>query len=218
MLRSARWIKIAGLAVFIFAIFIAFSHEYLLKKTGQFLVYEHSPQKADVIVVLNGRDTERSLAAVDLYNQGFANLIVIAHGSKQPGSEEFWKRVGRNFDRKKFFQKTVEAMGVPPHAFQMIGDGVTSTNDEAKVTKQFLIQNHYKSILLVTSKWHSRRAYLTFKTAFKDTKELKITVYPSQYDTFDPQRWWKKQSNIEIVLGEYLKLFLYLITFRISLF
>ena len=213
-----RSIKIAGLVVFIFAILIAFSHEYLLKKTGQFLVYEHSPQKADVIVVLNGRDTERSLAAVDLYNQGFANLIVIAHGSKQPGSEEFWKRVGRNFDRKKFFQKTVEAMGVPPHAFQMIGDGVTSTYDEAKVTKHFLTQNHYRSILLVTSKWHSRRAYLTFKTALKDIQGSRIMVYPSKYDAFDPQRWWKSQRDIEIVISEYLKLFLYLVTFRISLF
>jgi uncharacterized SAM-binding protein YcdF (DUF218 family) len=218
MPKSIRWIKIAGLVVFICAIFIVLSHEYLLKKTGQFLVYQHSPQKADMIVVLNGRDTERSLAAVDLYNQGFANLIVIAHGSKQPGSEEFWKKVGRDFDRKKFFQRAVEAMGIPPEALKMIGDGVTSTYDEAKVTKQFLIQNHYRSILLVTSKWHSRRAYLTFKTAFKDTKELKITVYPSKYDTFDPQRWWKNQSNIEIVMAEYLKLFFYLVTFRISLF
>jgi uncharacterized SAM-binding protein YcdF (DUF218 family) len=218
MPKSIRLIKIAGLVVLIVAILFAFSHEYLLKNIGQFLVYEQSPQKADVIAVLNGRDTERSLAAVDLYNQGFAKLIVIAHGSKQPGSEEFWKRVGRNFDRKKFFQKTVEVMGVPPHAFQMIGDGVTSTYDEAKVTKQFLIQNHYKSILLVTSKWHSRRAYLTFKTAFKDTKELKITVYPSKYDTFDPQGWWKNQSDIEIVMGEYFRLFFYLVTFRISLF
>jgi len=211
-----RWIKITGLVVFIFAIFLALSYENILKKIGQFLVYEQIPQKADVIVVLNGRDTERSLAAVDLYNQGYAKLIVIAQGSKQPGSEEFWKRVGRNFGRKKFIQEAVEAMGVSPQAFQMIGDGVTSTYDEAKVTKQFLIQNHYKSILLVTSKWHSRRAYFTFKTALKDIQESKVTIYPSKYDTFDPQTWWKKQSNVEIVMGEYVRLLFYLITFRIS--
>src|SRR4030042_1191436 len=105
MYRSARWIKIAGLVVFIFAIFLAFSHEYILKEIGQFLVYAQSPQKADVIVILNGRDTERSLAAVDLYNAGYADLIVIANGSKQPGSEEFRKRVGSNFGRKKFIQE-----------------------------------------------------------------------------------------------------------------
>ena len=218
MYRSARWIKIAGLVVLIFAVFIALSHEYLLKEIGQFLVYAQSPQKADVIVILNGRDTERSLAAVDLYNAGYADLIVIANGSKQPGSEEFRKRVGSNFGRKKFIQEAIEAMGVPAQAFQMIGDGVTSTYDEAKVTKQFLIQNHYRSILLVTSKWHSKRAYLTFKSALKDIQESKVTVYPSQYDIFDPQRWWNSQSDIEIVIGEYLRLFFYLVTFRISLY
>ena len=47
-------------------------------------------------MVLNGRDTERSLAVVDLYNKGYANLIVIARGPKQYGSDEFWKRVGKN--------------------------------------------------------------------------------------------------------------------------
>src|SRR4030042_3108386 len=91
MSRSARWIKIVGLVVFIFVIFIAFSHEYILKNIGQFLVYEQIPQKADVIVVLNGRDTERSLAAVDLYNQGYANLIVIAHGWNNREVKNFGK-------------------------------------------------------------------------------------------------------------------------------
>jgi uncharacterized SAM-binding protein YcdF (DUF218 family) len=218
MPRSLKWIKIAALTVSIVVIFLALSYDYLFNKIGQFLVYEQSPQKADVIVILNGRDTERSLAAVDLYNAEYADLIVIANGSKQPGSDEFRKRVGRNFGRKKFIQEAIAAMGVPAQAFQMIGDGVTSTYDEAKVTKQFLIQNHFRSILLVTSKWHSRRAYLTFKSSLKDIKESKIIVYPSKYDTFDPHSWWKNQSNIEIVMGEYLRLFFYIITFKIRIF
>src|SRR4030042_6095826 len=118
MPRSARWIKIAGVLIFILFIFVALKHEYLLKKIGHFLVYEQTPQKADVIVVLNGRDAERSLAAVDLYNSGYASLIVMAEVSNKPGTDEFRKRVKGNPERKIFFQWAIEAMGVPEPSFK----------------------------------------------------------------------------------------------------
>ena len=124
--------KILILLSIIFAIVLFLSYEYLLRQAGHFLVFEQEPQKADVIVVLNGRDAERCLAAVDLYNKGYANLIVLARGSKQPGCDEFWKRVGKDWNSKIFFQRAIEAMGVPENSFKLIGDGVTSTYDEAK--------------------------------------------------------------------------------------
>ena len=197
---------------------LSFSYESILRKIGHFLIYEQHPQKADVIVVLNGRDTERALAAVDLYNKGFANLIVLARGSQQPGCDEFWKRVGKDWNSKIFFQRAIEAMGVPQNAFKLIGDGVTSTYDEAKITREFVRENGYKSILLVTSKWHSKRAYLVFKSIFKNSDSIKIVIHPSRYDTFDPSVWWKNEAIREVVFGEYVRLAYYICTFRISIF
>jgi uncharacterized SAM-binding protein YcdF (DUF218 family) len=194
-----------------------FTYPYLLKKLGYFLIFEQNPQKADVIVVLNGRDTERSLAAVDLYNKGYSNLIVMSTGSKQPGSDEFWKRVGNNFNGKIFFQRAVEAMGVPESSFKFIGNGVTSTYDEAVATSEFLRKQGYKSILLVTSKWHSKRAYLTFRSVLKND-EIKIIMQPSRYDAFRPDAWWKNRNDAELVFDEYVRLIYYILTSRISLF
>ena len=220
MLKSERWIKIAGLVVLIVAIFIAFSHEYLLKKIGLFLVYAQSPQKADVIVVLNGRDCERSLAAVDLYNNGYSKLIVMAEIMKQPGTDEFRKRVKKNINRKMFFQWAIESMGVPEDSFKLIGDGISSTYDEALVTKKFMLDNNYKSILLVTSKWHSKRAFLTFQSVFNTDKNnnLKLVIYPSKYDTFNPDAWWKQSDGAELIFYEYVRLIYYVVTLRISPF
>jgi len=195
---------------------LLFFYPYLLDKLGCFLIYEQSPQKADLIVVLNGRDTERSLEAVDLYNQGYASLIIMASGAKQPGSEEFWRRVGSNFRGKIFFQSATEAMGVPENAIKLIGNGVTSTYDEALATKRFMSQNDYRSILLVTSKWHSRRAYLTFRSVLNRGNEIKITVVPSKYDSYNPGRWWTNEADAELIFYEYLRLVYYTITLRIS--
>jgi uncharacterized SAM-binding protein YcdF (DUF218 family) len=203
------------LLIFILIVIIL-SHQYLIKKIGYFLIYEQNPQKADVIVALNGGDTERSLAAVDLYNQGYAGLIIMAGLVKQPGSEEFWKRVGDNFNEKIFFQKAIEAMGIPEKSFQFIGNGVSSTYDEALATREFLKENGYKTILLVTSKWHSKRAYLTFRSALKDDG-IKIVIQPSKYDAFRPDGWWKNENDAELVFYEYIRLIYYILTSRISL-
>jgi uncharacterized SAM-binding protein YcdF (DUF218 family) len=109
-------------------------------------------------------------------------------------------------------------MGVPEDSFKLIGEGVTSTYDEAKVTKKFLRENGYKCILLVTSKWHSKRAYLTFKSAFKDNHKIKIISHPSKYDTFNPDAWWKNDNDTETVFREYVRLIYYIVMLRISLF
>lgn len=215
-MKSPRvFIKILFLLAVIF-LFLFFSYPYFLKKLGYFLICEQSPQKADVIVALNGRDVERSLAAVDLFQKGYANLIVLGRGGEQAGSEEFSKRVSSDFDRKIFFQRAIEAMGIPKNSFKLIGDGVTSTYDEALTTKQFLKESGYRSMLLVTSKWHSKRAYLTFKSVFKDDGAIRITIYPSKYDTFSPDTWWKNKNDAVLVFYEYVRLIYYFLSFRIS--
>ena len=169
-----------------------------------------------MIVVLNGRDTERSLAVVDLYKQGYANLIIMAKGGKQPGSDEFWKRVGDKFNEKIFFQKAIEAMGIPEYAFKLIGEGVTSTYDEAMATNAFLKKNSFKSVILVTSKWHSKRAYLTFRSVLDKRNEIKITVVPSRYDSFNPRGWWTNKADAELICYEYVRLIYYIVTLRIN--
>ena len=218
MKHSRFSVKLLIISALIVAILLLFTYPYLLKKIGFFLIFEQEPQKADVIVALNGGDAERSLAAADLYNQGFANLIVLSKGFEPGGNEELRKRMCNDLkNRKIFFQWAIEGMGVPKESFKLIGDGVTSTYDEAIVTKTFVKENGYKSILLVTSKSHSKRAYLTFQSVLnKKENEIKITIIPSSYDNFDPDSWWKKEEHAKLVFDEYVRLIYFVLAFRIS--
>jgi uncharacterized SAM-binding protein YcdF (DUF218 family) len=197
---------------------ISLTYETILRQIGNFLIFGQQPQKADVIVVLNGRDTERALAAADLYANGYANLIVLPCIVKQPGTDEFWKRVGEDFKTKIFFQRAIEALGVQESDFKMIGNGVTSTFDEAKVTREFIMEKGFDSIIVVTSKWHSKRTYYTFKSVFKNDDQITIAIYPTKYDTFNADNWWEKESQAEAVFREYVRLIYYAITLRISPF
>ena len=140
--------------VFIFAIALVFTNEYFLRQVGGFLVIKQAPRRADFIVILNGRPTERCLAAADLYKKKYADIIVMAMLEKQAGTDEFWRRVGKGFRRKAFSQRALEALDVPEKAIWFIGNGVGSTYDEAKATRTFIREHGGKSIILVTSKWH----------------------------------------------------------------
>jgi uncharacterized SAM-binding protein YcdF (DUF218 family) len=84
---------------------------------------------------------------------------------------------------------------------------VTSTWDEAQEVRSLVEQKGYKSVVLVTSKYHSRRASLIFQDALKG-KATVISV-PSPYDSSDPESWWKRDEDAKKVLMEYQKLLVY---------
>lgn len=210
---TKRWIILATLVLA--CVFIGFTYDYLLTQAGNFLIQqEKSLAPADIIVVLNGRDTERCLAAADLFNQGYAGIVGIVALEKQSGTDEFRKRVGSGWNSKVFAQRALEAMGVPETAFTWIGSGAGSTFEEARAVEAFAETKGYRSIIVVTSKWHSKRANWVFKSIFRN-KDIDIVTCASKYDTFDPAAWWKTEASLQLVIGEYAKFAYYLLTFRI---
>jgi uncharacterized SAM-binding protein YcdF (DUF218 family) len=48
---------------------------------GRFLVVQDEPQQSDIIVVLMGSGPDRMLGAVDLYQAGYADKIVMARNN-----------------------------------------------------------------------------------------------------------------------------------------
>jgi len=65
----------------------------------------------------------------------------------------------------------------------------------------------YTTVLLVTSKYHARRASLIFKDAL--TEEVTVISVPSPYDSSDPETWWKRNKDAQRVIMEYQKLLVY---------
>jgi uncharacterized SAM-binding protein YcdF (DUF218 family) len=208
-----RWLMIAALVVALAV--VGFNYEYLLTKAGNFLVVEEPVlTPSDMIVVLNGRDTERLLAAADLFHQGHAAVVGMVALEKQAGTDEFRKRVGPDWNSKVFAQRALEALGIPETAFTWIGNGAGSTFEEARAVEQFAKAKGYRSIIVVTSKWHSKRTRSVFASVFRH-EDVHIAVWPTKYDTFDPTAWWKSEGRVQLVIEEYVKLAYYVLTFRI---
>ncbi|MDD4592030.1 MAG: YdcF family protein [Parabacteroides sp.] len=173
---------------------------------GNALVEEQQPAKADIIVVLMGSGPDRVLCAVDLYKQNYAGKILMVE-NWQPGYERL-KSLGVSIPRDaKLAAMVGMQMGVPEEAFVILPGDARSTQDEARIIRDYLQENKViDSCLLVTSKYHSARAAGLFRWMLASLdRKVELRVCPTPYDDFNPAAWWRSREDAKRVVMEYAK-------------
>jgi len=204
------------LFLLLIGILLFWQYPRLLHGLGQLLVKEDRPEKADLIVALSGSLVDRTLTAIDLYQAGWSDKIFIFREEKPDGYDLLERRGIRLPEGRDLACEILLSSGVPKGAILTDEREVTSTYDEACVMRDFLKSHPLSKLILVTSKYHSRRAHLTFRSLL-NTPKIQIFSCPTPYDEFDPQRWWKQETIRERVFFEYEKLLAYLLQGRIRL-
>jgi len=191
-----------------FYVLLSYFHAPILIQLGKYLVVQHPLDKSDLIVCLAGGDVERGLASADLFMRGLAPRVFIAR-EPIPDGLEMLKQKGiaypESIDRTAMILKE---LGVPESAVIRSEQPVESTFEEAERVGAVLLDNKYRSLILVTSPTHSRRVWLTFRKAIPD-KEVRITVMPAPYSKFRAEDWWKTRRYVRKVIMEYQKMIYY---------
>ena len=176
----------------------------LLPAMGRFLVVGDPPEKADAIVVLAGSYPDRVLEAVDLYRRGLAPRIILC---REPDTAGFRRlaELGVTVPRPSDLNRAVaEQLGVPAGAIDVLEQAGDSTYSEARSVIDEALRRGYRSILLVTSKYHTRRAASIYRTLADD--HLRIIVVPASNDDFQSDRWWRDRISTRRLVIEYQKL------------
>jgi len=96
-------------------------------------------------------------------------------------------------------QQQAISLGLPEDVI-VLEDQSNSTLDNALFTKQILESQEIKSIILVTSAYHSRRAKRIFNDVFADNVE--ISVKPAQ-PINNPHAWLFYSDEAYVVGYEY---------------
>jgi uncharacterized SAM-binding protein YcdF (DUF218 family) len=173
---------------------------------AELLIVHASFAKADAIVVMSGSATfrERAQHAAALYNQGRAPKIVLTndHLKSSWSSEE-----QRN---PYYYERALDELrrsGVPQQSIAVIMVPITSTYDEAMLLKEYAEVNQLHSLLIVTSGYHSRRAFWTFRRIFQGS-ETSIGIDPAEpgIQTPSPATWWLHRAGWAMVPTEYVKM------------
>ena len=98
-------------------------------------------------------------------------------------------------------------LGVPQSAITIFNEA-NSTAEEADTLYEAATANHWSSVIIVTSKQHTRRARLVMKRRTAPIGLTVVTRY-SRYDQADTDRWWTNRSVLRFTLFETQRLFGY---------
>lgn len=198
--------------LFLLILFIAFvvafsmGYPYLLRGLGRYLIYETPLQRADAILVLSGgyATPARVLQAVDLYQQGYAKRIILTSEVKPDGYEHLVARGIQLPTSLDLSLIVLKHLGVPRKDVDIIDGEIDSTLSELCAVKAFLDGKGWRSLILVTHQWHSRRAF-NIMSLLTDRK-VQIFSRPTRHDDFQVEGWWKKRWYFKEVVFEYEKL------------
>jgi uncharacterized SAM-binding protein YcdF (DUF218 family) len=168
---------------------------------------------ADAIAVMAGSAAykERTQRAAELYTTGRARKIILTNDNQKSGwsTEE-----QRNIPYYELASRALRRQGVPESAIETLPDPVSGTYDESLLLREYAEAKGLSSLLVVTSAYHSRRAFWTMRQTFHDASiTIGIEPVPPGQQTPSPVTWWLHLSGWEMVAGEHLKMFYYLLSF-----
>ncbi len=175
---------------------------------GRLLVVSEPLEKSDAIVVLSGSVADRWLEAADLYLEGYAPRILLSPGRIDRAEEIARERGVRLMSGAEVQRYALEQLKIPGEAISVMPRSVDNTADEAAVTRGIAARNGWTRLIVVTSKYHTRRTRFAFCREFRGTP-VTIRVRASRYDEAAPENWWRGRGDIRDVLNEYEKLLLY---------
>jgi uncharacterized SAM-binding protein YcdF (DUF218 family) len=173
------------------------------------LIVEKPMDKADAILVLGGSATyiERTRKAAELYKMGIASRVLLTDDGERAGWSKTEQRNPHYFELAK---RSLTSHGVPEEAIRILPGEVTGTDWEARALSLEIETSGLKSVLLVTSAYHSRRALWTFER-FLAGKDVYIGIEhaPTGEQTPGPRFWWLSRKGWQMVAGEYVKSLVY---------
>jgi uncharacterized SAM-binding protein YcdF (DUF218 family) len=169
---------------------------------GRWLVVEDPLEPAHAIVVLSGRLPQRAMEAARLYRQNYSAEVWVSQPSSP--AEELAKLniyyVGEEF----YNQKVLLAEGVPTDAIRVLEKPSANTEQEIEEIVQDLRRDGADSVIIVTSKAHTRRVRAIWNR--KAGADLRLTVRYDEDDPFDSAHWWRHSEDALDVVREVLGL------------
>jgi uncharacterized SAM-binding protein YcdF (DUF218 family) len=172
---------------------------------SRLLIVRAGPATADAIVVFSGSATyiERTEKAGLLFKQGTAPLVILTNDGQKAG----WSREQhRNPLFVERAQGLLEQAGVPRDRILIAPTVVDSTFSEANAVKEFARRNRIRSLVFVTSGYHSRRAFWTVRKVFEGSG-IEVGIQPVEPGLQTPGEWtwWATGKGWEFVAVEWVK-------------
>lgn len=183
---SALLLLAAGL------IFLYTQRQAVLAWPGTFLAVTEAPVKADAVVVLaGGTSGDRIVEAGRLVKEGFAPVALVS-------GPTHWYEV---CECEPAIALAVRR-GFPREYFQCVPHRELSTKAEAPVLLAAARQRRARTVLVVTSDFHTRRARSIYRRLGAGL-DIHMVAAPNQM--YRLNEWYRNRESRKIVLLEWIK-------------
>jgi uncharacterized SAM-binding protein YcdF (DUF218 family) len=195
--RLRRWLAIFAL--------LCVPAAWMFRHAGTALVVAEEIDRPDAIVSLASHEWERLPDAAALASRAPAAKVLLT----QPIAVNTFNchDCGHRIDR-------LVAAGVAKDRIELLPRKVYRTLDEAQAVREWATQHGAKSVVVVTSPYHTRRALASFRRALVGTG-IAVGVHPASGSPAEPARWWRHKYDRWYVSYEWRARLFYLIRFNI---
>jgi len=172
----------------------------VLRTLGSVLIVEDPLEKADAIFLLGGGSYDRGKEAAKLLEKGYADFIICTGGQISGTLKSL-----NLFYKEALVSKIglVKNYQISPENIIAIEQG-TSTMEESELILTYCQQRGFSKVIILSSKFHTRRVGGVFKSLFKENG-IEIMVHGAPSSLYIEDEWWKKEEGMIMVNNEYMK-------------
>ncbi len=172
-------------AIFLLAV-LYLARQPIFRLVGEGWVVEDTLDRSDAIFVLSDDNfyADRATRASQVYRQGLAPIVVASGRRLRPYAGV-----------AELIEHDLIERGVPKDKILRVAHDADNTREEAITLAQVAKQKKWRSIIVVTSNFHTRRARYIFSHVFP--KDTKVRITGARDGDFDPERWWEKRISVK---------------------
>jgi uncharacterized SAM-binding protein YcdF (DUF218 family) len=166
---------------------------WLVASSAGFLIVDH-PEKSDAILVLAGETEQRPARALELLNEGYATRAVFDVPADPKVYGTTYLQLAQDWAKA---QPSASALVIcPTHGL--------STKAETLDAAECLRKLGVRSVLVVTSDFHTRRALSIFR---RQDPEWTFSVAAAYDATQFGVQWWRHRQWAKTNVDEWLRMF-----------
>jgi uncharacterized SAM-binding protein YcdF (DUF218 family) len=150
-------------------------------------------QHANAVVVLGGQVPFRAMEAAEIYRGGWAPEVWLTQGGVYEEDVALAKLGIATMAEYQYSRLVLERVGVPPSAIRVLDGHNFSTADEVRTISRQLHASGGGRVIVVTSKFHSRRVRATWRRIVGGSPD--VVVRYTNEDPFKPDNWWRNTRD-----------------------
>jgi len=172
------FVALLFLALLCLAIYLA--RHPLLRFAGEELIVEDTLEKSDAIILLSDDNfyADRATRAAELYRQNLAPVVVAGGIRLRPYA-----------GIAELMTHDLVERGVPKERIVPFPHDADDTREEAAALNTLVAQKGWKSVIIVTSNYRTRRARLIFRKMFPAS--VRVEMASAHDGDFDPATWYQ---------------------------